>query len=186
MGKKSVSWPDFLKIKFQEKKKNNSALQFKELLQDASVKTEWKKITDGSHPDYAKGAMVRKTKTAKKDKPMKNKKMASANGDATAQDILDNCDLCTKCTKKVRAYLYTKTGGDSVPASIADSSQPSLLQQEQQQQQQQEKTAVTLHAGGKKKRGGCVVTCPMGGGGGTNKNKNKNKNKKKNKKTRRK
>jgi hypothetical protein len=177
MGKKSVSWPDFLKIKFQEKKKNNSALQFKELLQDASVKTEWKKITDGSHPDYAKGAMVRKAKTAKKDKTMKNKKTASPkdyNG-ATAQDILDNCDLCSKCTKKVRAYLNDKkTGGDSVPASIADSSQPSLLQQEQQQQQQQqEKTAVTLHAGGKKKRGGCVGTCPMGGGG-----------KKKNKKTR--
>lgn len=166
MGKKSVSWPDFLKIKFQEKKKSNSALQFKELLQDASVKTEWKKITEGSHPDYEKGAMVRQAKTPKKasssssSSPSSSTSSDTAAAAASAHDILKDCDLCRKCTKKIHTYLNKKTGGS--PATIQESTQKTLLQGE---------AAVDLHAGGgkrkksTKKRGGCIGTCPMGGGG---------------------
>jgi hypothetical protein len=181
MGKKSVSWPDFLKIKFEEMKKNKPTLQFKEILQDASVKTEWKKITDGSHPDYEKGAMVRKAKSPKKASSSSSSSPSASTSSssdtaaaaaASAQDILKDCDLCRKCTKKIHAYLNKKTGGS--PATIQESTQKTLLQGE---------AAVDLHAGGggsssssskrkknTKKRGGCGGTCgPLGGGGGKKK-----------------
>jgi len=170
MGKKSVSLPDFLKIKFQEMKKSKPALQFKELLQDPTVKTEWKKITDGTHSEYEKGAMTRKarkTKTPTTSSDSKSSKMSSDEMHSyekiSAQDVLDNCDLCKKCTKRVHAYLHRKTGGDSSPATVAESNQGSLVQQA--------KASVEMqHAGGgkrksKKKRGGSCGPCGVFGGG---------------------
>jgi len=181
MGKKSVSWPDFLKIKFEEMKKSKPALQFKELLQDPTVKTEWKKITDGTHPMYEKGAMTRKAKKVKTPTTSDSKSPSVSSSDkmhsdkmhsdemhsyekVSAQDVLDNCNLCKTCTKKVHKYLHRVIGGDSSPATVAESNQGSLVQQAKA-------TIEMQHAGGdkrksKKKRGGCVGPCGVYGGGG--------------------
>lgn len=175
MGKKSVSWPDFLKIKFQEIKKSKPALQFKELLQDVSVKTEWKKITDGTHSEYEKGAMTRKAKKVKTDKSPSASSSSSSKSSGvlsdemhsyekiSAQSILDDCDLCKKCTKKIHEYLHRNIGGDSSPATVAESNQGALVQQA--------KATVAMHSGGgtrksKKKRGGSCGPCGVFGGGG--------------------
>ena len=133
MSKKPISWPEFLKVKFAEMKKDDAALQFKNVLQSKEVKAEWQKITSGSHPDYIQGKQTRKgtsgkgtsgkgtsKKSPRKSKsPRKNKGTRKNKGSAESspaasvkkmdiQDLLDECKLCAKCKKEIQKVLDKK------------------------------------------------------------------------------
>ena len=65
MSKKPITWPEFLKLKFNEMKKSDAAIQFKNVLQSKEVKAEWHKITAGSHSDYSQGKATKTKKSGK-------------------------------------------------------------------------------------------------------------------------
>jgi hypothetical protein len=129
MSKKPISWPEFLKVKFAEMKKDDASLQFKNVLQSKEVKSEWQKITSGSHPDYIQGKQTRKGTSGKgkgtsKKSPRKSKGTRKNKGSAESspaesspaasvkkmdiQDLLGECKLCAKCKKEIQKVLDKK------------------------------------------------------------------------------
>ncbi len=129
MSKKPISWPEFLKVKFAEMKKDDASLQFKNVLQSKEVKSEWQKITSGSHPDYIQGKQTRKgkgtsskgtsSKGTSKKSPRKSKGTRKNKGSAESspaasvkkmdiQDLLGECKLCAKCKKEIQKVLDKK------------------------------------------------------------------------------
>jgi hypothetical protein len=111
MSKKPITWPEFLKLKFNEMKKSDAAIQFKNVLQSKEVKAEWHKITAGSHSDYSQG---KATKTKKSGKASTSKASTSKAGTSKAST--------SKASKtKTRKSKATPMGEEA--SSEAESSQ---------------------------------------------------------------
>ena len=188
MAKKEMTWRELVTLKMKERRAKGEKPSLTDVAPEAQK--DWKAIKDGTHPDYVQGKATFNKSKKSSTKMMKKGQMTRKNGkkkmmDSSAipaEEIIANCKLCAKCSKKVRKvygkkgthskpaaaaeeeeeeaeHVVPATGGSSTitdvvpsisqsqPASVTDSSQPSLLAEE----------AVTLHAGGKnkKKKGGC-------------------------------
>ena len=179
MAKKEMTWRELVTLKMKERRAKGEKPSLTDVAPEAQK--DWKAIKDGSHPDYVQGkATFNKSKKNKSTKMKKGRMAATTRKNGKTQDlpaaeeIIANCKLCAKCSKKVRKVYGNKkgnvkkgnsgdnddmdaddaddkTGGShgtttsveqSQPASVADSSKPSLLNEE----------SVTLHAGGSNKK----------------------------------
>ena len=111
MSKKPITWPEFLKLKFNEMKKSDAAIQFKNVLQSKEVKAEWHKITAGSHSDYSQG---KATKTKKSGK-------ASTSKASTSKASTSKASTSKASKTKTRKSKATPMGEEA--SSEAESSQ---------------------------------------------------------------
>jgi hypothetical protein len=104
MSKKPITWPEFLKLKFNEMKKSDAAIQFKNVLQSKEVKAEWHKITAGSHSDYSQG---KATKTKKSGKASTSK--ASTSKASTSKASTSKASTSKAGTSKASTSKASKT-----------------------------------------------------------------------------
>jgi hypothetical protein len=116
MSKKPITWPEFLKLKFNEMKKSDAAIQFKNVLQSKEVKAEWHKITAGSHSDYSQG---KATKTKKSGKASTSK--ASTSKASTSKASTSKASTSKASKTKTRKSKATPMGEEA--SSEAESSQ---------------------------------------------------------------
>lgn len=172
-GKKELTWREVVTLKMKERQAKGEKPSLKDVVPEAQKM--WQAIKNGSDPNYvqgkatftkrkgATGSSTTSSKTTRK-KGLKAANEAAATGGITAKDIISNCQLCKKCSKKVEkvygkgakkaaAALTKKSlkGGESAPATVAESSGGNLLKTEAEAQ-------------GDIMAGGCVGSCPMGGG----------------------
>jgi hypothetical protein len=180
-GKKELTWREVVTLKMKERQAKGEKPSLKDVVPEAQKM--WQAIKNGSDPNYVQGkatftkrkastGSTTKTTTRKKGKGKGAAAAAAAaagggGGAITAQEIISNCQLCKKCSKKVEkvygkrasakkaAAAFSKKslkGGESGPATVAESSGGNLLKTEAEAQ-------------GDIMAGGCVGSCPMGGGG---------------------
>jgi nucleolin len=168
-SKKSVSWPDFLKLKFTEMKKDKPEIKFKDVLQNAAVKTEWKEITDGKHSEYTQGkaaprkaktksasASSTKTKKNKKEKSMKMTRKKGISKKAMAAELMKECDICSECMKKIKKYVDEETDSSSSESESEEEEEKEKMDEEasdEKEKSQRGGTCPCVTGGGRKKKG---------------------------------
>ena len=174
-GKKELTWREVVTLKMKERQAQGEKPSLKDVVPEAQKM--WQAIKNGSDPNYVQGKATftkRKgstgsssTSKATRKKGVKGLKGGATTGEGggiTAVEIISRCHLCKKCSKKVErvygkgakkaaAALTKKSlkGGESAPATVAESSGGNLLKTEAEAQ-------------GDIMAGGCVGSCPMGGG----------------------
>ena len=119
MSKTPISWIDLVKLKSDELKKAGNDGGLKEAIKKS--KETWQEIKSGKHPKYIQGkpTKTRKGKKGKKEKKEKKEKQGKTskitkkvkkNGcsvtvNINANDILENCKVCSNCVKKIEKYI---------------------------------------------------------------------------------
>ena len=121
MSKKPMTWLELIKLKLSEEKAKGKSPSIGDVTPLA--KKEWVQIKEGKHPLYEQGkaqTFARKKKGASASKTKKNSKSSakssspksasspSASSHASAEQILAEAKLCTKCKKKVEKVMKKK------------------------------------------------------------------------------
>ena len=108
MGKQSIDWIGVVTKHIKARKAKGESAGVKDVVDDA--RKEWNTIKAGTHSQYVKGKVTRKSK---KRKTKKNKRSSSKSSSGGVSDILSACKLCSKCTKKVKKHFKNSRGGSS-------------------------------------------------------------------------
>jgi NMD protein affecting ribosome stability and mRNA decay len=101
MSKKPISWVELVTSLSKERKAKGLSGGIKDVMDDA--KKEWSEIKNGTHSKYVVGPPPKRTKTRSKTKTkktLKNKKQHNY-----AVEMLDKCKLCSRCQKKLNAFI---------------------------------------------------------------------------------
>jgi hypothetical protein len=113
MSKKPMTWLELIKLKLSEEKAKGKSPSIGDVTPLA--KKEWVQIKEGKHPLYMQGkaqTFARKKKGASASKTKKNSKSSSPKSispkSASAEQILAEAKLCTKCKKKVEKVMKKK------------------------------------------------------------------------------
>ena len=106
MGKKPIDWIGVVTNHIKARKAKGESAGVKDVVDDA--RKDWNAIKAGTHPQYVKGKVARKSK---KRKTKKNKRSSSKSSSGGVSDILSSCKLCSKCTKKVKKHFKNSRGG---------------------------------------------------------------------------
>jgi len=116
-----MTWLELIKLKLSEEKAKGKSPSIGDVTPLA--KKEWVQIKEGKHPLYEQGkaqTFARKKKGASASKTKKNSKSSakssspksasspSASSHASAEQILAEAKLCTKCKKKVEKVMKKK------------------------------------------------------------------------------
>jgi hypothetical protein len=109
MSKKPITWPEFLKLKFNEMKKSDAAIQFKNVLQSKEVKAEWHKITAGSHSDYSQGKATKTKKSGKASTSKASTSKASTSKASTSKASTSKASTSKAGTSKASTSKASKT-----------------------------------------------------------------------------
>ncbi len=108
-----MTWLELIKLKLSEEKAKGKSPSIGDVTPLA--KKEWVQIKEGKHPLYMQGkaqTFARKKKGASASKTKKNSKSSSPKSispkSASAEQILAEAKLCTKCKKKVEKVMKKK------------------------------------------------------------------------------
>ena len=115
MSKKPMTWLELIKLKLSEEKAKGKSPSIGDVTPLA--KKEWVQIKEGKHPLYMQGkaqTFARKKKGDSASKTKKNSKKGSASSSPSAsagpsaEHILAEAKLCSKCKKKVEKVMKKK------------------------------------------------------------------------------
>jgi hypothetical protein len=116
MSKKPMTWLELIKLKLSEEKAKGKSPSIGDVTPLA--KKEWVQIKEGKHPLYMQGkaqTFARKKKGDSASKTKKNSKKGSASSSSpsasagpSAEHILAEAKLCSKCKKKVEKVMKKK------------------------------------------------------------------------------
>jgi hypothetical protein len=110
MVKKDISYIGLVKVMMSKARKDNGdtgkPIDTKSAF--AAAAARWKKVKDGSDPEYSQGISVPgERKSSKKTKSKKETSSfveASVDAGEIISDILTKLDLCDDCKTKIKAY----------------------------------------------------------------------------------